>query len=72
MCSSDLEVHKHVHEQICYIAQGSFKFDLNGDVRIVKQGDSVCVASNLLHGVEALEASVIVDIFTPKREDFLK
>lgn len=65
-------VHTHVHDQICYIAKGSFKFNLNGDERVVKQGDSICIASNLPHGVEALEDAIIVDIFTPMREDFLK
>ncbi|MDF2613414.1 MAG: Cupin 2 conserved barrel domain protein [Clostridia bacterium] len=65
-------IHAHIHEQISYIAKGSFVFDLNGDKRVVKEGDSIYIASNLLHGVEALEESIIVDVFTPRREDFLK
>lgn len=42
------------------------------DKRILKQGDSYYAAKNILHGVVALEDdSVIIDAFTPPREDFL-
>jgi quercetin dioxygenase-like cupin family protein len=37
----------------------------------LRAGDSFFVASGLLHGVEALEAGTLVDVFTPAREDFL-
>lgn len=35
------------------------------------KGDSYYVAPNELHGATALEDAVILDIFTPQREDFL-
>jgi quercetin dioxygenase-like cupin family protein len=66
-------IHKHVHEQVSYIVEGSFEFNLNGDKRIVKKGDSIYIPSDVLHGVISLEEnSIILDVFTPQREDFLK
>lgn len=64
--------HTHPHRQISYIAKGSFEFNLDGDKRVVKQGDSVLILGDVNHGVKALEDAVIVDVFTPMRADFLK
>lgn len=65
-------VHAHPHEQISYILKGSFEFELEGKKYILKEGDSYYVAPNLMHGAVALEDSMILDLFTPQREDFLK
>lgn len=65
-------VHAHPHEQISYIIKGSFEFELEGKKYILKAGDSYYVAPDLMHGATALEDSVILDLFTPQREDFLK
>ena len=63
--------HSHVHEQITYVAQGSFSFTIDGETRIVNQGDSVYMPSNAEHGVTCLEEGKLVDVFSPKRSDFL-
>lgn len=65
-------LHTHPHKQISYIAKGSFEFTLDGEKKIIKQGDSVYIQSDLEHGVVALEDAIIVDVFNPMREDFLK
>jgi len=65
-------IHSHPHEQVSYIVQGSFEFRLDGKVQRVVKGDSIYVPSNTLHGVKALEDnSIILDVFTPQREDFV-
>jgi quercetin dioxygenase-like cupin family protein len=67
------EAHSHdEHEQVSYIAKGSFKVTVGKEIKILKQGDSFFADKNVDHGVEALEDSIIVDVFTPIREDFLK
>ena len=66
------DVHAHPHEQVSYIAKGSFEFTLNGEMRVVSVGDSIYIPSGAPHGTVALEDSVIVDVFSPIREDFLK
>jgi quercetin dioxygenase-like cupin family protein len=67
------EPHKHdEHEQISYIVNGSFEVTVNGKKSVVKKGDGFYAAKKVEHGVVALEDnSVILDIFTPIRKDFL-
>ena len=66
-------IHSHPHEQVSYITQGSFEFNLDGKIQIVRKGDSIYIPSDTLHGVKALEEdSVILDVFTPQREDFIE
>jgi len=64
-------LHKHVHEQISYITKGSIEFDMDGEKTVVTEGDSIYIPTNVIHGVKALTDAVIIDIFTPQREDFL-
>ncbi len=64
-------VHCHEHEQISYIVSGSFEYVADGIKYQLKAGDSYYVPPQVAHGATALEDSVILDIFTPQREDFL-
>ena len=65
-------LHSHPHEQISYIIRGKFEFEIDGKKHILNAGDSYYVQPDIVHGVKALEDSVILDVFTPQREDFLK
>ena len=65
-------VHSHdKHEQVSYIVKGSFEVMVGEEKRIITKGDSFYAGLNIPHGVVALEDSVILDVFTPIREDFL-
>ncbi len=65
--------HKHPHQQIAYIAKGRVKFRIEDSEWICKEGDSLYVPPETEHEVEALEDnSVVVDIFSPQREDFVE
>ncbi|MEN8907512.1 MAG: cupin domain-containing protein [Clostridiales bacterium] len=67
------QVHTHIHEQVSYVINGSFEFEINGKKSVIKKGDTYYVGSNEPHGVLSLEEdSILLDIFTPQREDFLK
>ena len=63
--------HTHVHEQVGYVLQGRFELTLGGEETIIEAGDTYYVPSNVVHGVVALEAGVLLDVFTPQRQDFL-
>lgn len=65
-------LHHHVHRQISYIESGSFEVSIDGQKQILEKGDCFFVAPDLVHGVVALEAGTLVDVFTPARMDFLK
>lgn len=64
-------VHTHVHEQTGYVVKGTMRFTVAGEVILAKAGDSWNLPSNAPHGAEALEESVLVEVFSPVREDYL-
>jgi quercetin dioxygenase-like cupin family protein len=65
-------LHSHPHEQISYVIKGSFEFEMGGEKQIINPGDSYYVKPDIIHGIKALEDSILIDVFTPQREDFLK
>lgn len=71
--SDDPGLHSHPHEQIVYVQKGKLEFIIGGESFIIGEGDSVYVEPNVEHGAKVLEDdSVLLDIFSPQREDFLK
>ena len=66
------KLHQHPHTQSTYVASGSFEVTIGEEKKILKAGDGYYVAPNLPHGCVCLEAGVLIDTFTPMREDFLK
>jgi quercetin dioxygenase-like cupin family protein len=64
-------LHSHPHEQIGYVVKGRFELELDGEKTTLEAGDSYHVPRGVPHGVVALESSVMLDIFTPQRKDFL-
>jgi quercetin dioxygenase-like cupin family protein len=64
-------LHHHIHRQISYVESGSFEVTIDGNKKVLNQGDCFFVAPDLVHGVVALEAGTLIDIFAPARQDFL-
>ena len=64
--------HTHPHTQISYVLSGSFRYTVEGESVTLNPGDSIAVPSGLVHGTVCLEKGVLLDVFTPKRDDFLK
>ncbi len=64
-------MHSHPHQQITYIAEGEFEFTIGSECKKVVKGDSVFMPSDVTHGVVCLEAGKLVDVFNPKRDEFL-
>ncbi len=64
--------HTHAHEQVGYVSRGRFELTLGDDKTIMEAGDTYYVPSNTVHGVVALEDGVLLDVFTPQRQDFLE
>lgn len=66
-------MHKHPHEQIGYVVDGELDFLMEGKEPVrLKQGDSYYVPPETMHGVVIYARTVLLDCFTPLREDFLK
>ena len=66
------ELHTHPHHQVDYLVSGRVEFELSGVKRVLEPGDSVLIPQGAVHGAVALEDSVLLDIFSPAREDFLQ
>ncbi|MDA3955974.1 cupin domain-containing protein [Oceanispirochaeta sp.] len=64
-------LHSHPHEQISYIVSGEFEFTIGGEKKILKAGDSTLKQPDIEHGALCLKAGMLLDFFTPCREDFL-
>ncbi|MDO4764575.1 MAG: cupin domain-containing protein [Eubacteriales bacterium] len=64
--------HSHPHTQITYIVSGEHAFTVGNETMILRSGDSVYIPSDTLHNSTCLKAGKIIDVFTPKRDDFLQ
>ena len=65
------EVHSHRHSQSTYVESGRFEVFIDGEKRVLAAGDSFYIAPHLAHGAVCLDAGVLIDVFSPLREDFL-
>ena len=64
-------LHHHPHLQISYIAEGEFEVTMGNEIKILKAGDVYFAAANIEHGVLCLKDGLLIDVFSPMREDFL-
>lgn len=64
-------LHSHPHIQASYVAKGAFDVHVDGETVTLHQGDSFIVSPHLIHGVVALEEGLLIDTFTPRRDDFV-
>jgi quercetin dioxygenase-like cupin family protein len=64
-------LHQHHHSQITHVESGIFEVEINGEKKVLTTGDAFYIPSNVLHGAVCLEAGVLIDVFSPMREDFI-
>ena len=68
----DTPVHSHPHEQMTIVERGRARFTIDGRTRMVSAGDVLYFPPNVAHGATMLDEEVVlIDIFTPIREEFL-
>ena len=66
--------HAHEHEQLTYIEAGRLRLWLGEDeaqVHELAAGDVLHIPSQLPHRAEAIEATRAIDVFCPRREDWI-
>ena len=64
--------HTHTHEQVSIVVSGKVRFFIEGQETIAKPGDVLHFPPNCLHGATMMDEEVVlIDIFSPIREDFL-
>ncbi len=64
-------LHSHPHTQITYVVSGKFAFTIDGETRTVTAGDTMLKEDGIIHGCTCQEAGILLDIFTPMRQDFV-
>lgn len=64
-------IHQHIHSQVTHCESGKFEFRIAQKKYVVEPGDALYFAPNIFHGCVCLEAGILIDVFSPAREDFL-
>jgi len=64
-------IHEHPHTQVSYVESGVFELTIGDEKQILRTGDGFYVPPNTLHGSVCLEPGVLIDVFSPHREDFI-
>jgi len=64
--------HRHPSEQLSIVLEGAMVFTFDDREVTVKSGEMIFIPSNVPHGATALEETVDLDIFGPRREDWVK
>jgi len=62
----------HTNEQTGYLVKGKIRLFIDGASRELVPGDSWNIAKDVLHRAEILEDSIVIEVFSPVREDYLK
>jgi quercetin dioxygenase-like cupin family protein len=65
-------LHQHYHTQITHVESGVFEVEIDGEKKILSAGDAFYIPPNVMHGAVCMEAGVLIDVFSPMREDFVK
>jgi quercetin dioxygenase-like cupin family protein len=63
--------HSHESEQMSLIFTGSLRFNIAGEEKVLKANQAVTIPSHVRHSVVALEDTLVYDIFSPIRHDWL-
>jgi len=66
-----LPLHAHPQEQTGYLVRGRIRLVIAGEAREMLPGDSWCIPGGAEHGAEVLQDSVAIEVFSPRRDDYL-
>lgn len=64
--------HSHENEQITVLIEGRLRFVFDDESKSVVPGQVMEIPPHAAHRVEALEDSLAMDLFAPRREDWIR
>jgi len=64
--------HSHVNEQYSWITSGALNFVFDDREILLRAGDILVIPANTPHSAVALEDTVDIDFFAPRREDWIR
>jgi quercetin dioxygenase-like cupin family protein len=65
-------MHEHYHSQVTYVVSGEFELTIGDKTRLLKGGDAFYIPPHVLHGAICRKSGVLIDVFSPIREDFME
>src|SRR5262245_59362805 len=68
---STVPTHKHVHEQIAFCVSGNLLLTVDGVLHDLKPGQCCLIPSNVPHSADVKVNTIVIDTFSPPREDML-
>jgi quercetin dioxygenase-like cupin family protein len=68
---SHLPEHQHPHEQITHLLRGRLRLTVANVPHELVAGQSLCIPGGTLHAADAIEDTLVIDTFSPPREDLL-
>jgi quercetin dioxygenase-like cupin family protein len=64
--------HNHIFEQTGLLLSGKLIFNIDGDTHEMRPGDSWCIKANVEHSAVIPEDTVLIEVFSPPRKDYLE
>ena len=64
-------MHAHENEQVSIVLSGTLLFRIDGRETTIRGGEVMQIPGNVAHEVEVLEDSLVVDVFSPVRQDWI-
>ncbi len=68
---TEIPMHRHPYEQTGYLVSGAVVFKIEDEDFMAMPGDAWSVEENIMHGARVLEDSVIIEVFSPPRADYM-
>lgn len=65
------QLHEHHHSQVTYVDSGVFEMSVGSEKKIIRKGDGFYAPPHEIHGCVCIEPGILIDVFSPHREDFL-
>jgi quercetin dioxygenase-like cupin family protein len=69
---SNLPMHSHPQEQTGRLLKGRIILTIADEKAELNPGDCWIVPGNVIHGADVIEESIVIEVFSPVREDYLK
>jgi quercetin dioxygenase-like cupin family protein len=70
--NTEAPLHWHEEEQVSFVIDGEFEFEVAGEKRLLRRGDAVVIPPNVPHAARTFgERCLEVDVFHPPRRGLL-
>jgi len=63
--------HSHHHSQTTFVESGKFEFTAGEEKKTIIKGDAVYIRPDVIHSALCIEEGILIDVFSPMREDFI-